>query len=143
MLPDIKYKVRSLFFQIFFNSFINEIEKYQSYLLFQEALTETFVVHYSRIAMILEKTSDPDTLSNRIVHVSVQLFSNEKLAVRMTEKFCLLQVMAVSLKNMMSRILIPRSVACEFSTSLKNIILKDSYCQSLHRFFFFSTKRWI
>ncbi|XP_065200275.1 E3 ubiquitin-protein ligase Ubr3-like isoform X2 [Planococcus citri] len=83
MLPDIKYK---------------------------EALTEAFVVHYSRIAMILEKTTDSDMLSNRIVHVSVQLFSNENLAVRMTKEFCLLQVMVVSLKNMMSKILISRTL---------------------------------
>lgn len=63
-------------------------------------------MHYSRIAMVLEKAPDPDTLSNRVVHVSVQLFSNEELAVRMTENLSLLQVMVVSLKNMMSRILI-------------------------------------
>ena len=63
-------------------------------------------MHYSRIAMVLEKAVDPDTLSNRVVHVSVQLFSNEELAVRMTENLNLLQVMVVSLKNMMSRILI-------------------------------------
>lgn len=60
--------------------------------------------------MILEKTADPDTLSNRIVHVSVQLFSNEKLAVCMTEEFSLLEVMVVSLKNMMSKTLIARPI---------------------------------
>lgn len=82
---------------------------------FQEALTETFVMHYSRIAIILGKTSDPDRLSNRVVHVSVQLFSNEKLAVRMSEKFCLLQVMVVSLKNMMNGILISLPINCKYT----------------------------
>jgi len=60
--------------------------------------------------MVLERAADPDTLSNRVVHVSVQLFSNEELAVRMTEKFYLLQVMVASLKNMMGRILIPMPI---------------------------------
>lgn len=64
--------------------------------------------------MVLENAADPDTLSNRVVHVSVQLFSNEELAVRMTEKFYLLQVMVISLKNMMSRILILAPVNGEF-----------------------------
>lgn len=74
-------------------------------------------MHYSRIAMVLEKAQDPDTLSNRVVHVSVQLFSNEELAVRMTENLSLLQVMVVSLKNMMSRILIalPLNSMCNLS----------------------------
>jgi E3 ubiquitin-protein ligase UBR3 len=57
--------------------------------------------------MMLERSSDPDTLSNRVVHVSVQLFSNESLALRMAEKLNLLHVMVISLKYMMSKILIP------------------------------------
>ncbi|KAG5894132.1 hypothetical protein JTB14_004070 [Gonioctena quinquepunctata] len=73
---------------------------------YKEALTRAFVLHYSRISMMLEKSGDPDTLSNRVVHVSVQLFSNESLALRMTEQLNLLHVMVVSLKYMMSKILI-------------------------------------
>lgn len=59
---------------------------------------------------MLERSSDPDTLSNRVVHVSVQLFSNESLALRMTEQHNLLQVMVVSLKYMMSKILIQNTL---------------------------------
>jgi E3 ubiquitin-protein ligase UBR3 len=55
--------------------------------------------------MMLEQSSDPDTLSNRVVHVSVQLFSNESLAFRMAEHLNLLHVMVISLKYMMSKIL--------------------------------------
>ncbi|KAI4457311.1 ubiquitin ligase e3 alpha-related [Holotrichia oblita] len=73
---------------------------------YKEALTRAFVLHYSRISMMLEKSQDPDTLSNRVVHVSVQLFSNESLALRMTEQLNLLHIMVVSLKYMMSKILI-------------------------------------
>jgi E3 ubiquitin-protein ligase UBR3 len=47
------------------------------------------------------KSQDPDMLSNRVVHVSVQLFSNEKLALRMTEQMNLLHVMVISLHYMM------------------------------------------
>lgn len=92
---------------------------------FQQKLTEAFVVHYSRIAMVLERAQDPDTLSNRVVHVSVQLFSNEELAVRMTEHLSLLQVMVVSLKNMMSRILIalPLNSKCN---SRKLLVFNDT-----------------
>uniref|UniRef100_A0A8D8RJ41 E3 ubiquitin-protein ligase n=1 Tax=Cacopsylla melanoneura TaxID=428564 RepID=A0A8D8RJ41_9HEMI len=77
---------------------------------YKEALTQAFVLHYSRIAMMLERSTDPDTLSNRVVHVSVQLFSNEALAYRMTEEYYLLHIMVISLKFMMSKILIPNTL---------------------------------
>ena len=46
---------------------------------YKEALTRSFVRHYSRVSMMLMKSHNSDKLSNRIVHVSVQLFSNEEL----------------------------------------------------------------
>lgn len=67
-------------------------------------------MHYSRIPSILEASYDPDALSNRIVHVSVQLFSNEKLALKMVEELNLLHVMIISLKLMMSNILTPNTL---------------------------------
>ena len=70
-------------------------------------MTEALGLHYSRIAMVLEQTSDPETLSKRIAKVSVQWFSNKELAVKMTENLSLLQVMMVSLKNMIDKILVP------------------------------------
>ncbi|KZC09699.1 E3 ubiquitin-protein ligase UBR3, partial [Dufourea novaeangliae] len=77
---------------------------------YKEALTCAFVLHYSRISMMLERSIDPDTLSNRIVHVSVQLFSNESLALRMVYQLKLLHVMVISLKYMMSKILIQNTL---------------------------------
>ncbi|XP_011496807.1 PREDICTED: E3 ubiquitin-protein ligase UBR3 [Ceratosolen solmsi marchali] len=77
---------------------------------YKEALTRAFVLHYSRISMMLERSTDPDTLSNRVVHVSVQLFSNESLAVRMVDQLKLLHVMVISLKYMMSKILIQNTL---------------------------------
>lgn len=60
--------------------------------------------------MMLEKSSTPDTLSNRVVHVSVQLFSNKSLALKMTNELSLLHVMVISLKYMMAKILIPNTL---------------------------------
>ncbi|XP_063233328.1 E3 ubiquitin-protein ligase Ubr3 [Bacillus rossius redtenbacheri] len=77
---------------------------------YKEALTQAFVLHYSRISMMLERSHDPDTLSNRVVHVSVQLFSNESLALRMAVSCNLLHVMVISLKYMMSKILVQNTL---------------------------------
>ncbi|XP_015603280.1 E3 ubiquitin-protein ligase Ubr3 isoform X2 [Cephus cinctus] len=77
---------------------------------YKEALTRAFVLHYSRISMMLERSTDPDTLSNRVVHVSVQLFSNEDLALRMVDQLKLLHVMVISLKYMMSKIVIQNTL---------------------------------
>lgn len=77
---------------------------------YKEALTRAFVLHYSRISMMLERSTDPDTLSNRVVHVSVQLFSNEGLASRMADNLNLLHVMVISLKYMMGKILIQNTL---------------------------------
>lgn len=60
-------------------------------------------MHYSRIPTVLEMSIDADTLSNRVVHMSVQLFSNESLALKMVEELNLLHVMIISLKTMMSK----------------------------------------
>lgn len=76
----------------------------------QEHLTRTFVMHYSRIPSVLEMSRDPDTLSNRVVHMSVQLFSNESLALKMVNELSLLHVMIISLKLMMSKILIQNTL---------------------------------
>lgn len=74
---------------------------------YKEAFTRAFVLHYSRISQLLVKSEDADTLSNRVVHVSVQLFSNEKLALKMAEQMGLLHVMVISLQYMMSIISVP------------------------------------
>jgi E3 ubiquitin-protein ligase UBR3 len=58
------------------------------------------------MSIMLVRSSNSDKLSNRVVHVSVQLFSNEELALLMTESLSLLHIMVASLKNMMSAVLI-------------------------------------
>lgn len=77
---------------------------------YKEALTEAFVMHYGCVARVLATTRDSDTLSNHIVHISVQLFSNEALATRMVDKLGLLRIMVSSLRRMMTKILIPSTL---------------------------------
>lgn len=67
-------------------------------------------MHYSRIPSVLEESIDPDTMSNRVVHMSVQLFSNESLALKMVEELSLLHVMIISLKLMMTKILMQNTL---------------------------------
>ncbi|XP_041979503.1 E3 ubiquitin-protein ligase Ubr3 [Aricia agestis] len=73
---------------------------------YKEHLTRTFVLHYARMPLVLEGSSDPETLSNRVVHMSVQLFSNEALALRCVRELRLLHVMVLSLQLMMGKILV-------------------------------------
>ncbi|XP_054931977.2 E3 ubiquitin-protein ligase ubr3 isoform X3 [Dermacentor andersoni] len=77
---------------------------------YKEAFTQTFVQHYSRISHMLTQSTDSETLSNRVVHVSVQLFSNEALSLRMTRRAHLLHIMVISLRAMMSLILQPSTL---------------------------------
>lgn len=86
---------------------------------YKEHLTRTFVMHYSRIPSVLETSEDPDTMSNRVVHVSVQLFSNEALALKMVEELNLLHVMIISLKLMVQNILIQNTLHSKLSNELE------------------------
>ena len=61
--------------------------------------------------MMLARSSNSDKLSNRVVHVSVQLFSNEELALAMTESMALLNIMVSSLKNMMTSVLVGSDIS--------------------------------
>uniref|UniRef100_A0A8C7FSB3 E3 ubiquitin-protein ligase n=1 Tax=Oncorhynchus kisutch TaxID=8019 RepID=A0A8C7FSB3_ONCKI len=68
--------------------------------------TKTFVQHYAFIMKTLMKSQESDTMSNRIVHISVQLFSNEELARHVTEECQLLDIMVTVLLYMMESCLI-------------------------------------
>ncbi|TMS06086.1 E3 ubiquitin-protein ligase ubr3 [Larimichthys crocea] len=68
--------------------------------------TKTFVQHYAFIMKTLMKSHESDTMSNRIVHISVQLFSNEELARHVTEECHLLDIMVTVLLYMMESCLI-------------------------------------
>ncbi|XP_063069644.1 E3 ubiquitin-protein ligase ubr3 isoform X2 [Engraulis encrasicolus] len=68
--------------------------------------TKTFVQHYAFIMKTLMKSQESDTMSNRIVHISVQLFSNEELARHVTEECQLLDIMVTVLLYMMETCLV-------------------------------------
>ncbi|XP_034042641.1 E3 ubiquitin-protein ligase ubr3 isoform X1 [Thalassophryne amazonica] len=68
--------------------------------------TKTFVQHYAFIMKTLMKSHESDTMSNRIVHISVQLFSNEELARHVTEECQLLDIMVTVLLYMMESCLV-------------------------------------
>ncbi|XP_051885288.1 LOW QUALITY PROTEIN: E3 ubiquitin-protein ligase ubr3 [Pristis pectinata] len=70
------------------------------------AFTKTFVQHYAFIMKTLIKSHESDTMSNRIVHISVQLFSNEELARQVTEECQLLEIMVTVLLYMMESCLV-------------------------------------
>ncbi|PVD29744.1 hypothetical protein C0Q70_09000 [Pomacea canaliculata] len=78
---------------------------------YKNAFTEAFVQHYSRISTILASVSDRSTVANRVVHISVQLFSNESLALRMSANNDLLSTVILSLANMLQSILVPSTLA--------------------------------
>ncbi|XP_077304089.1 E3 ubiquitin-protein ligase UBR3 isoform X2 [Lithobates pipiens] len=73
---------------------------------YKMAFTKTFVQHYAFIMKTLKKSHESDTMSNRIVHISVQLFSNEELARQVTEECQLLDIMVTVLLYMMESCLI-------------------------------------
>lgn len=72
----------------------------------QITFTKTFVQHYAFIMTTLMKSHESDTMSNRIVHISVQLFSNEELARHVTEECQLLDIMVTVLLYMMDSCLV-------------------------------------
>ncbi|KAK3103122.1 hypothetical protein FSP39_016629 [Pinctada imbricata] len=67
---------------------------------YKEAFTKAFVKHYSRISLVLVNGLKRTLIANRVVHISVQLFSNEVLALQMVEKYDLLYTLIVSLNDM-------------------------------------------
>uniref|UniRef100_A0A2C9KCF7 E3 ubiquitin-protein ligase n=1 Tax=Biomphalaria glabrata TaxID=6526 RepID=A0A2C9KCF7_BIOGL len=78
--------------------------------LYKEAFAKAFVKHYSRISVVLSDAQDRSTVANRIVHISVQLFSNENLAVHLTENHNLLLIIILSLASMIQSIKIVSSL---------------------------------
>uniref|UniRef100_A0A8C1TJC6 E3 ubiquitin-protein ligase n=1 Tax=Cyprinus carpio TaxID=7962 RepID=A0A8C1TJC6_CYPCA len=68
-----------------------------------------------KVFSTLMKSHESDTMSNRIVHISVQLFSNEELARHVTEECQLLDIMVTVLIYMMESCLIKSELQDEES----------------------------
>jgi len=70
---------------------------------YKEAFTRVFCQNYQKIAKVLVVNSNSnsvDQLSNRVVHVSVQLFSNKILAEKVVREQNLLHIMVKVLHDM-------------------------------------------
>lgn len=91
--------------------------------LWQITFTKTFVQHYAFIMKTLMKSHESDTMSNRIVHISVQLFSNEELARHVTEECQLLDIMVTVLLYMMESCLIKSELQGKLSKCIRYLIV--------------------
>ncbi|XP_076468765.1 E3 ubiquitin-protein ligase ubr3-like [Babylonia areolata] len=78
--------------------------------IYKNEFTVAFVRHYSKSVLVLTEASDRSTVANRVVHISVQLFSNESLATRMVQENRLLHTVVQSLKAMLAPILVPSTI---------------------------------
>ncbi|XP_052682389.1 E3 ubiquitin-protein ligase ubr3-like [Crassostrea angulata] len=77
---------------------------------YKEAFTKAFVKHYSRISLVLVKGLKRTEIGNRVVHISVQLFSNEGLACQMVQEYNLLYTLIISLTHMIENTLLESSL---------------------------------
>ncbi|XP_061179951.1 E3 ubiquitin-protein ligase ubr3-like [Saccostrea echinata] len=77
---------------------------------YKEAFTKAFVKHYSRISLVLVKGLKRTEIGNRVVHISVQLFSNERLACQMVQEYNLLYTLIISLTHMIENTLLESSL---------------------------------
>ncbi|CAG0912404.1 unnamed protein product [Notodromas monacha] len=93
---------------------------------YKEAFTRAFVLHYSRISRLLRASPADETLRNRVVHVSVQLYSNEALTLKMADEMGLLHIMVMSLNSMMMGLLCPavdqRRLASRFTIDVIDVV---------------------
>ena len=100
-----EFLVQSLHIFQVITRFSNKIFDHKCQNISQEAFTRAFIQHYSRISRVLVRALDRPTVANRVVHISVQLFSNEQLACQMVKEYNLLYILIVSLNNMIEGIL--------------------------------------
>lgn len=72
---------------------------------YKQAFTKAFVLHYSRVSLVLVRSKDHYAVGHRVVHISVQLFSNESLARKMCREYNLQYILVLSLRHMVETIL--------------------------------------
>ncbi|XP_065665179.1 E3 ubiquitin-protein ligase UBR3 isoform X4 [Hydra vulgaris] len=85
--------------------------------------TQLFCRQYTAIGKMLTTSLNPDQLSSRIVHVSVQLFSNESLAYKMVKEENLLTIIIFVLDKMIGQCL--DYLPVEFEGVTRSILLVD------------------
>ncbi|VDO99838.1 unnamed protein product [Soboliphyme baturini] len=73
---------------------------------FKNKFSVSFVKHYSYMALALTKGGGSQSVSNRVLHITVQLFSSDVAACRLVEKHNLLRTLMFSLMSMIKMCLI-------------------------------------
>ena len=75
------------------------------------------------MAMSLSNAMESDKLANRVVHISVQLFSNEDLAFKMTQSMQLIHVLICSVTSLVKKSLIDNPMTGKLAICVVNILL--------------------
>ncbi|KRY00594.1 E3 ubiquitin-protein ligase UBR3 [Trichinella pseudospiralis] len=77
---------------------------------FKIAFAETYAKHYPHLAKILSQELNPDVVANRVVHISVQILSNNELAYFLVDKCSFLRLVMFSLNSMVRYCLVASSI---------------------------------
>uniref|UniRef100_UPI003590070B E3 ubiquitin-protein ligase UBR3 isoform X3 n=1 Tax=Myxine glutinosa TaxID=7769 RepID=UPI003590070B len=93
---------------------------------YKVAFIKTFVQHYSFVMHTLMHSHEADTLSNRIVHISVQLFSSEELVAQVLDECHLLEIMVHILLGMVTTCLLKDESGCVLVVNCAEPVLKNN-----------------
>ncbi|CDW55395.1 E3 ubiquitin-protein ligase UBR3 [Trichuris trichiura] len=77
---------------------------------FKVAFGVSYAEHYGHLARVLAKQQSNETVYNRVVHISVQLFSNEPLVVSLVNEHALLRRVVFSLHSMVRYCLVSSTI---------------------------------
>ena len=93
---------------------------------YKQQFMEAFCSRYAKIANLLTHRFEPDEdqkLCNRLVHASVQLFSNENLTFKMVQNNNLLSIIVSALSDLISRTLIKVDHDTEDNVNSKSLFV--------------------
>ncbi|XP_071942297.1 E3 ubiquitin-protein ligase UBR3-like [Antedon mediterranea] len=83
---------------------------------YKKPFTDAFVMHYSRICMSLVRS--PEVIPDRVVHISVQVLSNEVLATHVVKNLQLFHIMILSIQEMVRSSLTDCKIKDEYGTNV-------------------------
>ncbi|XP_052826304.1 E3 ubiquitin-protein ligase UBR3 [Octopus bimaculoides] len=98
---------------------------------YKQAFTKAFVQHYSRVSLVVVKSKDHYAVAHRVVHISVQLFSNETLARTMCKDYNLLYILVFSLRHMVESVFMQSTLQNNFN-NYHNVVDCDSKAMKDH-----------
>uniref|UniRef100_A0A5S6QS61 E3 ubiquitin-protein ligase n=1 Tax=Trichuris muris TaxID=70415 RepID=A0A5S6QS61_TRIMR len=77
---------------------------------FKVAFAISYAEHYGHLARVLAKQQGNESVYNRVVHISVQLFSNESLVISLVNEHALLRRVVFSLHSMVRYCLVSSTI---------------------------------